>query len=92
MVPVIAAIGEGLAAIGAAVTTTEGAIATVGVAAAGAKAYAAKQAATAVATRAAATVGLGAVAASAVPWIVGGLTIYQLGKLGCKLLDGGDKK
>ena len=43
-------------------------------------------------TIAAATVGLGAVAASAVPWIVGGLTIYQLGKLGCKLLDGGDKK
>lgn len=54
---------------------------------AGAKSYAAKQAATAVATRAAATIGLGAVAASAVPWVVGGITIWQLGKLGCKLLD-----
>lgn len=29
---------------------------------------------------AAATVGLGAVAASAVPWVVGGLTVWQLGK------------
>jgi len=43
-------------------------------------------------TIAAATVGLGTVAASAVPWVIAGLTVYQLGKLGCKLFDGGDKK
>jgi len=33
----------------------------------------------------------GAVAGAAVPWVVGGLTVWQLGKLGCKLLDR-DKK
>lgn len=36
---------------------------------------------------AAATVGLGAVT-----WVVGGLTVWQLGKLGCKLLSKDDKK
>lgn len=34
----------------------------------------------------------GAVAASAVPWVVGGLAIWQLGRIGYKLLDGDKKK
>ena len=57
-----------------------------------AQSQATKAVATAAATRAAATAGLGAVAAGAIPWVVGGLTIYQLGKLGCKLLESDDKK
>lgn len=76
MIPVIlaagAAVAEGVAAIGGALLTAEGAA----LAGSAATAYVAKQAATAV--------GLGTVAAAAV---LGGLTIWQLGKLGCKLLD-----
>ena len=90
MVPVLAA---GAAAAGALTTTEILALIGLGGTAitSGAEMYIAKQAAAAVATRAAATVGLGAVAAAAVPWVVGGLTIYQLGKLGYKLLSGDDK-
>ena len=81
MVPILAAAGGAVAGL------TAGEAAVVGLAGLaikeGAGMYVAKQAAAAVATRA---------AAAAVPWVVGGFTIYQLGKLGYKLLASDDDK
>ena len=84
MVPLIVAAGEAVAGVAGAVCCAEGAA----IAGAGAAAFVARQVAV-TAGRAAAVAGAGVAVA---PWVVGGLTIYQLGKLGYKLLEGNDKK
>lgn len=78
------ALAEGAAAVGGFLASTNGAIA-IGGAAAG---FAAKQVAKTAAATAVATTAL----AAAVPWVVAGLTVYQLGKIGYKLLDNDEKK
>ena len=87
MIPAILAAAGGITAAGLGVAAAEGAAAYAG-------GQLLKTAAGFVLPRAAATVGLGATAAALAPWVVGGITVWQLGKLGCKLLDSkdGDKK
>ena len=80
------AVGIGAAGVGAGLA--KGAVVAVG-------GQVVKAAAGAILPRAAVGVGaagLGAAAAAAAPWVLGAVTIWQLGKLGCKLLDGGEKK
>lgn len=89
MLPLIVALGEAAAAVGAAVTTAEGAAAVGACAFAGAKAFAAREVTKQVAARAAVAAGLGPIAGGV---ILGGLTIWQLGKLGNKLLSKDEKK
>lgn len=88
MLPALIAAGEavagGAAAVGAWLGTTQGAAVAVGAAGG----FAAKQVAKTAAAGALATTAV----AGAVPWVVAGLTVWQLGKLGCKLLEGDDKK
>ena len=86
MIPALIAAGEavaaGAAAVGGFLTTTNGAIAIGGAAGA----FAAKQVAKTAAAGALATTAV----AGAVPWVVAGLTVWQLCQLGCKLLEGDD--
>ena len=84
MLPALIAAGKAAAAVGGFLTTTNGAIA-MGGAAVG---FTAKQVAKTAASTALASTAL----AGAVPWVVAGLTVYQLGKLGYKLLDNAAKK
>ena len=88
-IPVIGALGKAAAAVGAAVTTAPGAAAVGACALGGAKAFAAREVTKQVATIAAVAAGLGPIAGGV---ILGGLTIWQLGKLGSKLLSKDDKK
>ena len=83
MVPVIVAAGEAVAGVVGAACCAEGAA----IAGAGAAAFVARQVAKTAAAGALATTAV----AGAVPWVVAGLTVWQLGKLGYKLIDG-DKK
>ena len=93
MIPAIlaagAALAEGAAAIGlagAGAAVAEGAAMAVG-------GQVVKAAAGAILPRAAVgagAAGLGGAVAVAAPWVLGAVTVWQLGKLGCKLLDSKD--